>query len=51
MNPAIFIRIIYALWLILVVYLTVSAIGVKQETQRHLWQSFGLMFGIIAATV
>jgi hypothetical protein len=51
MNPAIFIRIIYALWLILVVYLTVSAIGVKQETQRHLWQSFGLMFGIIAARV
>jgi protein-S-isoprenylcysteine O-methyltransferase Ste14 len=49
MNPSIFIWIIYALWLILVAYLTVSAIGVKREPQRHLLQSFGLMLAIIAA--
>jgi len=49
MNPAIFIRLIGALWFVLVVYLTVSAIGVKQETKGHLWQSLGLMFAIIAA--
>ena len=49
MNPSIFIWIIYAIWLIVVVYLTVSAIGVKQETKGHLLQSFGLMFAIIAA--
>jgi protein-S-isoprenylcysteine O-methyltransferase Ste14 len=48
-NPSIFIWLIYALWLVLVVYLTVSAIGVKQETETHLRQSFGLMFAIIAA--
>ena len=49
MNPAIFIWLIYALWIVLVVYLAVSAISVKQETQGHLSQSFGLMFTIIAA--
>ena len=49
MNTSIFIWIIYAIWLIVVVYLTVSAIGVKQETKGHLLQSFGLMFAIIAA--
>jgi protein-S-isoprenylcysteine O-methyltransferase len=49
MNPAIFLWIIYALWIILVVYLTVSAIGAKQETEGHLGQSFLVMFGIIAA--
>ncbi|HET9374058.1 MAG TPA: isoprenylcysteine carboxylmethyltransferase family protein [Chthoniobacterales bacterium] len=49
MRPAIFIWVIDALWFVLVVYLTVSAIGVKQETKGHLWQSFGLMFAIIAA--
>jgi protein-S-isoprenylcysteine O-methyltransferase Ste14 len=49
MSLAIFIRLIGALWFVLVVYLTVSAIGVKQQTKRHLWQSFGLMFAIIAA--
>jgi protein-S-isoprenylcysteine O-methyltransferase Ste14 len=49
MNPAIFIWLINVLWLVLVGYLTVSAIGVKQETQGHLSQSFSLLFGIIAA--
>ena len=49
MNPSIFIWLIYAFWLILIAYLTVSAIGVKRETQGHLLQSFGLMFAIIAA--
>jgi protein-S-isoprenylcysteine O-methyltransferase Ste14 len=37
------------MWLLLVVYLTVSAIGVKRETQGHILQSFGLLFAIIAA--
>jgi protein-S-isoprenylcysteine O-methyltransferase Ste14 len=49
MNASIFIWTIYIIWLIAVVYLTVSAIGVKQETKGHLVQSFGLMFAIIAA--
>jgi protein-S-isoprenylcysteine O-methyltransferase len=40
---------IYALWLILIVYLTVSAIGVKEDTETHLGQSLGLTFAIIAA--
>ena len=33
MNPAVFPWIIYAFWITLVVYLTVSAIGVKRESQ------------------
>jgi protein-S-isoprenylcysteine O-methyltransferase Ste14 len=49
MNPAIFIWLIYAFWLILVVYLTVSAIGVKREPEEHFGQSFGLMFLMIGA--
>ena len=49
MNPTIFIWLIYTFWVILVVYLTVSAIGVKQETQGHLLQSIGLLFAIVAA--
>jgi len=48
MNPAIFMWLIYGLWLILVVYLTVSGIGVKRDAEVHLAQSFGLMFAIIA---
>jgi protein-S-isoprenylcysteine O-methyltransferase len=42
-------RLIYALWIILVIYLTVSAIGVKRETEGHLGQSFGLLFAIITS--
>jgi len=49
MNPSIFIWLIDAFWLILVAYLTVSAIGVKQDTQRHSLQSVGLMLAILAA--
>jgi len=49
MNTSIFIRLIYAFWLILVVYLTVSAIGVKQETRGHSLQSVGLLLAIIAS--
>jgi hypothetical protein len=45
----IFVWIINALWFLLIVYLTVSAIGVKQETQGHLAQSFGLLLAIIVA--
>jgi protein-S-isoprenylcysteine O-methyltransferase Ste14 len=37
------------LWIILVVYLTVTAIGVKRDTQRHLGQSLGLTLAIILA--
>ena len=47
MDPGVFIWLIYALWLILIVYLTVSAKGVKQEPQGHLLQSFSLLFAIV----
>jgi hypothetical protein len=40
MHPTIFIRLIYAFWLSLIVYLTVAALGVKRDTERHLGQSF-----------
>jgi len=49
MNPSIFIWLIDGFWLILVGYLTISAIGVKPDTQRHSLQSVGLMLAIIAA--
>jgi len=49
MTPSIFARIIYALWLIAVVYLTATAFGVKRDTENHLLQSFGLLFAIVAA--
>jgi protein-S-isoprenylcysteine O-methyltransferase len=49
MRPVIFIWVIYALWLILVIFLTVSAVGVKQDRERHLGQSLGLLLAIIAA--
>src|SRR6266542_2723141 len=51
MDPALLVWLIYALWLILVVYLIVAARGGRQDTQTHLGQSFGLMFAIIAAFV
>ncbi|RWA76626.1 isoprenylcysteine carboxylmethyltransferase family protein [Mesorhizobium sp.] len=44
-----FIWFVYAAWLVLIVYLTVQAIGVKRDTEPHLLQSFGLMFAMIAA--
>jgi protein-S-isoprenylcysteine O-methyltransferase Ste14 len=49
MDTVIFIWLIYTIWLIVIAYLTVSAIGVRQETQGHLLQSFGLLLAIIAA--
>jgi protein-S-isoprenylcysteine O-methyltransferase Ste14 len=49
MNSSIYIWLIYALWGILVIYLVISARGVKQDTRLHLWQSFGLLFAIVAA--
>jgi protein-S-isoprenylcysteine O-methyltransferase Ste14 len=44
-----FVRITYALWVIQTVYLTITAFGAKRDTQVHLGQSFGLLFGLIAA--
>jgi protein-S-isoprenylcysteine O-methyltransferase Ste14 len=44
-----FVHIIYALWLALVVYLTLAAIGVKREPEKHLGQSLGLLFAIVVA--
>src|SRR5262245_41553360 len=49
MNPFIFVWLVYALWLILVGYLTISAVGVKQETQGHLLQSLSLLFAIVVS--
>jgi len=49
MSPSIFIWVIYALWLALIVYLTVSAGGAKRDTQSHLLQSSGLMLAMMAA--
>jgi protein-S-isoprenylcysteine O-methyltransferase Ste14 len=43
--------IIYASWLLLIVYLIVSAIGAKPDTQTHSLQSLGLLLAIIAAFV
>lgn len=45
----VFIWFIYAAWLLLVIYLTVQAIGVKRDTEPRLLQSFGLMVAMIAA--
>jgi protein-S-isoprenylcysteine O-methyltransferase len=49
MNPSIFIWIIYALWLILIAYLVVAAIGTKRDTEQHALQSIGLTLAIVAA--
>lgn len=49
MNFLISSGLIYALWLLLVLYLTISAIGAKRDTQGHLLQSFGILFALIAA--
>lgn len=44
-----FIWLVDAAWIGLVVYLTVSAIGVKRDTNPHLAQSFGLLVAMIVA--
>jgi protein-S-isoprenylcysteine O-methyltransferase Ste14 len=49
MNPSILTWVVYALWIILIGYLTISAVDVKQDTQRHLLQSFGLLFAIVVS--
>src|SRR5262249_54334836 len=40
---------VYALWALLVVYLTVSAIGVKEDTETHLGQNLAVTIAVIAA--
>jgi protein-S-isoprenylcysteine O-methyltransferase len=47
-DPA---RLVYAAWMLLVIYLTVAAIGAKRDTQPHLGQSLGLTLAIIVALV
>lgn len=49
MNPSIFIWLIYDLWLVLILYMTITAISVKRDTKSHLVQSFILLFAIIAS--
>src|SRR5262249_23537217 len=49
MNRVTCIWIIYGLWVLLALYLTISAISAKRDTQRHLLQSFGILFAMIAA--
>jgi protein-S-isoprenylcysteine O-methyltransferase Ste14 len=44
-------RLIYAAWMLLVVYLTVAAIGAKRDKQPHLGQSLGLTLAIVVAIV
>lgn len=51
MNPVLPVWTVYGLWLALVVYLTVTAVGVKRDDKPHLGQSFALMFAMIAAFV
>jgi hypothetical protein len=51
MNPSISIWLAYACWIFLVVFLTVTAIGVKPDTEGHLIQSFGLLIAIVAASL
>jgi hypothetical protein len=49
MNPEIFTWLVYALWLGVIVYLTIAAIGVKRDTSGSVGQRLGIMFGMIAA--
>jgi protein-S-isoprenylcysteine O-methyltransferase len=49
MNPAVFVWLINALWLILVAYLSIAGIGVKQDNKAHGVQTLGLMLAVIAA--
>jgi protein-S-isoprenylcysteine O-methyltransferase len=49
MHSHIFVWIIYALWLALLVYLSVAAVGIKRDTEPHAGQSVALMVAIIAA--
>ncbi|MFK0688758.1 methyltransferase family protein [Mesorhizobium sp. IMUNJ 23033] len=49
MNPMAFIWLVYAAWILLIVYLTVSAFGAKRDTEQHMPQRLGLMVAMIAA--
>jgi protein-S-isoprenylcysteine O-methyltransferase Ste14 len=49
MNTYIYILIIYVIWFIVTVYLTIAALGMKRELRGHLDQSFLLLLAIIAA--
>jgi protein-S-isoprenylcysteine O-methyltransferase Ste14 len=49
MNPNTLIWLVAALWVLLVVYLTVSAAGVKADTQPHLLQRLVLLGAIVIA--
>jgi protein-S-isoprenylcysteine O-methyltransferase Ste14 len=51
MSPLIFARIVYALWVAFVVYLTVAGFGIKRDTEQHLGQSLGLTFAVIVAFI
>jgi protein-S-isoprenylcysteine O-methyltransferase len=44
-----FVWLTYAVWLLLVVYLTVTAFGAKRDSETHLGQSFALLFALVAA--
>ena len=49
MNPHIFSWIIYGSWVLLVVYLTVTAVKAKPDPEPDLGQSFGLMYALFLA--
>lgn len=51
MDPHVYVWTVWAIWGLLVVYLTVSAIGVKGEPETHLGQSLALLFALLAAFV
>ncbi|MGA7720574.1 MAG: isoprenylcysteine carboxylmethyltransferase family protein [Ignavibacteriaceae bacterium] len=47
MNSIIFAWLIYASWLILLVYLIVAAAGTKHDTGEHPLRNFGILFVVI----
>jgi protein-S-isoprenylcysteine O-methyltransferase Ste14 len=49
MNSSIFIWLVYGMWLAVLIYLTIAAKGVKQDTSGSVGQRLGIMFGMIAA--
>ena len=51
MDPVLSVWLVYILWFLLVVYLTVTAFHVRRDTQPHLGQSFTLLFALVAAFV
>lgn len=51
MYTTVAIWITYGLWVALVVYVTLTAIGTKADTQTHLGQSLLLLFALVAAFV